>query len=100
MTLADLQSSDAAIASSAQAGRYRHLIYDFTQAMKMQEGMAAMLMFYASAKLQEMAITFDQIAIVSQDEQFRYLIDLHKANAPAPTEVFVTLSQAEAWLGL
>ncbi len=100
MTLADIQSTDAAIADSANATRFRYLIYDFTQAMQLQEGMAALLMFYASSKLQDMGIRFDQIAIVSDDEQFRYLIDQHKAKAPAPTEVFVTLSQAEAWLGI
>jgi len=100
MTLADIQSSDEVIASSAKATRFRYLIYDFTQAMKLQEGMAALLMFYASSKLLEMDIAFGQIAIVSEDEQFRYLIDQHKAHATAPTEVFVTLAQAEAWLGI
>lgn len=100
MTLADIQSTDGAIAVSAKATRFRYLIYDFTQAMKLQEGMAAMLMFYASSKLQEEGITFEQVAIVSGDEQFRYLIEQHKTKAPAPTEVFVTLSQAEIWLGI
>ncbi|MEY4755481.1 MAG: hypothetical protein RJA34_379 [Pseudomonadota bacterium] len=70
LTLADIQSTDAAIADSANATRFRYLIYDFTQAMQLQEGMAALLMFYASSKLQDMGIRFDQVAIVSDDEQF------------------------------
>jgi hypothetical protein len=97
-TQSDIAEAIARISAELNAQNMRYVIHDFSQAERLDSGVAAQLSFGFKSSGKVSVGAMQMCAIVTRDEVFSYLIDAFKKHSTHQTKVFSTLAEAEGWV--
>lgn len=94
----DIADAVATISAELDVKNVRYVIHDFSQAERLDSGIAAQLFFAVKSRAKASTGKLEMVAVVTMDEVFSYLIEEFKKHSSHQTKVFRTLAEAEAWV--
>ena len=97
-TQTDIAEAIGKIGAELDSRDVRYVIHDFSQAERLDSGVAAQLSFGLKSRGKLSVGALQMCAIVTKDEVFSYLVDAFKKHSTHKTMVFKTLAEAERWV--
>lgn len=97
-TQTDIAEAIAKIGEELDTRDVRYVIHDFSQAERLDGGVAAQLSFGLKSRGRVSLGVLQMCAIVTRDEVFSYLMDAFKKHSTYQTKVFSTVAEAERWV--